>query len=211
MAGCEARAGALRRPIKTPSAGLGRPSRQVQLEISRVPFNARLAARPSGCRELPLTLRRRRPPASGAKGMVCRGQLTGGAPWSWVGPCCGQTRSLEWPRCLFVMIEKLQPVGETSVYTGRLSGVRAFCLPACPTSQEWLSWQPECHPCVPVPTDPQVAFSACPFPWDGPCSSTRAASAASSLSVLSVASSPAFHHLGENKAFAVLGISSLAD
>lgn len=163
MAGCEARAGALRRPIKTPSAGLGRPSRQVQLEISRVPFNARLAARPSGCRELPLTLRRRRPPASGSKGMVCRGQLTGGAPWSWVGPCCGQTRSLEWPSLPFCDDRKAAACwGDLSIHRAALWG-EGLLPPCLPYQSRVVVLAARVPPTCPCPHGPPGGFLCMPL------------------------------------------------
>ena len=70
------------------------PSRQVQCEISRVPFNARLAARPV----LDPARRAGGPPLHweevcpclGGKGEVCRGQLTLGLPGWQEGPLVGR-------------------------------------------------------------------------------------------------------------------------
>lgn len=89
---------------------------------------------------------------------------------------------------LFVIMEMVPPVLESSVHTRHLSGVR---------NGSTCRWQAECHPQVCIPTGPLMGFSTCIFP--------QYVSVVPTLcDVFGLC-----HHLRENKASLVLGTASL--
>lgn len=147
--------------------GWAGPSRQVQREISRVPFNARLAARPvldpaprAALRTplgggVPLSWRQRRGLQRSASTWAAR--AAGGAPsrqglsdsLSGIHLCLGTDEEPEVALFLFVMMEVMLPEWEPSVHTGHLSGAPITgsqgAVHMCPTPRGFL-----CTPLSPV-------------------------------------------------------------